>query len=133
MPGATALATMAPSMPGMGSSRSPQTSITIGFVGLLQRVPELLPEVSSAGIEVRLEADHDATVTDTGTSRDQGVQHFGGVMGVVVVDPDVVGRPDQLEPPVRALVAGELAAYVDAQRAPSQTATAYAAAAFRTL
>ena len=88
----TALATIAPSIPGMGSSRSPQTSITIASSACSRAACELAPEVSGAGVEVGLEADHDATGTDAGASSDQRVQHLGGVVGVVVVDPDVVGE-----------------------------------------
>src|SRR5688572_29570687 len=90
------------------------------LVGLLQSMCELTPEVSSARVEVRLNADHDAAGTDAGASSDQGVQHLGGVMSVVVIDPDVVGSTNQLEPPVRALIPGQLAPYLsvlDAQPA----------------
>src|SRR5215211_1738223 len=44
-----------------------------GFVGLFQRMCELGPKVTSAGIEVRLEANYDPTVANTGTSRDERI------------------------------------------------------------
>src|SRR5215212_3131094 len=78
-----------------------------GLVCLLQCVSQLAPKVSGPSIEVRLKAHNDSTVANTGASRDQGIEDLSRVMSVIVVDPNVVGRANQLEAPVRALVSGE--------------------------
>src|SRR4029450_10730427 len=78
-----------------------------GLVCLLQRVSQLAPEVPGPGIEVRLKAHNDSTIADTGASGDQGIEDLSGVMSVIVVDPDVVGRANQLEAPVGAFVSGQ--------------------------
>src|SRR4029450_6213898 len=41
------------------------------FIGLLKGACEFAPEVSSAGIKVRLKADHDATPTNAGASSER--------------------------------------------------------------
>jgi hypothetical protein len=78
------------------------------LVGAFQRARQLTPEVSGAGIQMRLEAHHDPAIACARTSRRQSVGDLGRMVRVVVVDPNAVDCAHQLETPISAAIAGQL-------------------------